>query len=95
MSHDNASTGTRLHRETLAVRQAVERSQYGENSEALYLSTGFVQPSAEASVRRFAGAEDGYPMAVPATPRSPASNSAWRRWKAPRPAWPRPRAWRP
>ncbi|MGS5088339.1 O-succinylhomoserine sulfhydrylase [Hydrogenophaga sp. A37] len=60
MSHDNASPGARLHRETLAVRQAVERSQYGENSEALYLTTGFVQPSAEASARRFAGDEDGY-----------------------------------
>jgi O-succinylhomoserine sulfhydrylase len=49
-----------LHRETLAVRLAVEPSQYGENSEALYLSTGYVQPSAEASARRFAGEEDGY-----------------------------------
>jgi O-succinylhomoserine sulfhydrylase len=46
--------------ETLAVRAAVERSQYGENSEALYLTSGYVQPSAEASARRFAGEEDGY-----------------------------------
>ena len=44
-----------LHRDTLAVRVAVERSQYGENSEALYLTSGYVQPSAEASARRFAG----------------------------------------
>ena len=49
-----------LHLETLAVRLAVERSQYGENSEALYLTSGYVQPSAEASARRFAGEEDGY-----------------------------------
>ncbi|MGE0347982.1 O-succinylhomoserine sulfhydrylase [Hydrogenophaga sp.] len=49
-----------LHRDTLAVREAVERSQYGENSEALYLTSGYVQPSAEASARRFAGDEDGY-----------------------------------
>jgi O-succinylhomoserine sulfhydrylase len=49
-----------LHRETLAVRLAVEPSQYGENSEALFLSTGYVQPSAEASARRFAGEEEGY-----------------------------------
>ena len=34
-----------LHIETLAVRAAVERSQYGENSEALYLTSGYVQPS--------------------------------------------------
>jgi len=49
-----------LHRDTLAVREAVDRSQYGENSEALYLTSGFVQPSAEASARRFAGDEEGF-----------------------------------
>jgi O-succinylhomoserine sulfhydrylase len=49
-----------LHLETLAVRLAADRSQYGENSEALYLTSGYVQPSAEASARRFAGEEDGY-----------------------------------
>lgn len=49
-----------LQRETLAVRLAVERSQYGENSEALYLSSGYVQPSAEISARRFGGQEKGY-----------------------------------
>jgi O-succinylhomoserine sulfhydrylase len=49
-----------LHLETLAVRASVPPSQYGENSEALYLTSGYVQPSAEASARRFAGEEDGY-----------------------------------
>ncbi|MEN9474947.1 MAG: O-succinylhomoserine sulfhydrylase [Pseudomonadota bacterium] len=49
-----------LRRETLAVRLAVERSQYGENSEALYLTSGYVQPSAEVSARRFGGLEEGY-----------------------------------
>ena len=49
-----------LHLQTLAVRAAVARSQYGENSEALYLTSGYVQPSAEASARRFAGEEEGY-----------------------------------
>ena len=49
-----------LHPDTLAVRTAVGRSQYGENSEALYLTSGYVQPSAEAAARRFAGDEDGY-----------------------------------
>lgn len=49
-----------LHLETLAVRLAAERSQYGENSEALYLTSGYVQPSAEASARRFGGEEEGY-----------------------------------
>lgn len=49
-----------LHPDTLAVRTAVDRSQYGENSEALYLTSGYVQPSAESAARRFAGEEEGY-----------------------------------
>jgi O-succinylhomoserine sulfhydrylase len=49
-----------LQRETLAVRLAVDRSQYGENSEALYLTSGYVQPDAAISARRFGGEEDGY-----------------------------------
>ncbi len=49
-----------LHPDTLAVRVATERSAHGENSEALYLTSGYVQPNAEASARRFAGEEDGY-----------------------------------
>ena len=49
-----------LHLQTLAVRTAVERSQYGENSEALFLTSGYVQPTAEISARRFAGEEEGY-----------------------------------
>ena len=51
---------TALHRDTLAVREAVERSPYGENSEALYLTSGYVQPSAESAARRFAGDEEGF-----------------------------------
>lgn len=50
----------RLHPDTLAVRQAVPRSQYGEHSEALYLSSSFVQPDAATAARRFAGEEEGY-----------------------------------
>jgi O-succinylhomoserine sulfhydrylase len=49
-----------LHPETLAVRTAVPRSQYGENSEALYLTSGYVQPDAQTSAQRFAGEEEGY-----------------------------------
>lgn len=49
-----------LHRDTLAVRSGLAPSQYGENSEALFLTSGFVQPDAETSARRFAGTEDGY-----------------------------------
>jgi O-succinylhomoserine sulfhydrylase len=57
-----------LHRDTLAVRTAGERSQYGENSEALYLTSGFVQPDAETSARRFAGTEEGFTYARTANP---------------------------
>jgi O-succinylhomoserine sulfhydrylase len=49
-----------LHRDTLAVRTALERSQHGENSEALYLTSSFVQPDAETSALRFAGSEEGF-----------------------------------
>jgi O-succinylhomoserine sulfhydrylase len=49
-----------VHRDTLAVRAGVPPSQYGENSEALYLTSGYVQSSAEISAQRFAGEEDGY-----------------------------------
>lgn len=49
-----------LHLNTLAVRTAVEKSQYGENSEALYLTGSFVQPDAATAARRFANEEEGY-----------------------------------
>ena len=49
-----------LHRDTLAVRSGLAPSQYGENSEALFLTSGFVQPDAETSARRFAGTEEGF-----------------------------------
>ncbi|HEY0822885.1 MAG TPA: O-succinylhomoserine sulfhydrylase [Ramlibacter sp.] len=49
-----------LHRETLAVRVALPASQWGENSEALYLTSGFVQPDAETMAHRFAHPQEGY-----------------------------------
>ncbi|MDD2535267.1 MAG: O-succinylhomoserine sulfhydrylase [Macromonas bipunctata] len=49
-----------LRRETQAVRVAVAPSQYGENSEALYLTSGYLQPDAATSARRFSGEEEGY-----------------------------------
>ena len=49
-----------LHRDTLAVRAGIAPSQYGENSEALYLTSSFVQPDAETARKRFANEEDGY-----------------------------------
>jgi O-succinylhomoserine sulfhydrylase len=49
-----------LHRETLAVRVALEPSQYGEHSEGMYLTSGFVQPDAETMAHRFANPQEGY-----------------------------------
>ena len=49
-----------LHLDTLAVRAAVDKSQYGENSEALYLTSSFTQPDCETAARRFSGEENGF-----------------------------------
>ena len=49
-----------LHRDTLAIRAGIEPSQYGENSEALYLTSGFLQPDAATSARLFANPQEGY-----------------------------------
>lgn len=49
-----------LHRETLAVRTGLPPSQWGENSEALYLTSGFVQPDSETMSHRFANPQEGY-----------------------------------
>jgi O-succinylhomoserine sulfhydrylase len=57
-----------LRRETLAVRAALPASQWGENSEALYLTSGFVQPDAETSAHRFANPQDGYTYARTSNP---------------------------
>jgi O-succinylhomoserine sulfhydrylase len=49
-----------LHRDTLALRTGLAPSQHGEHSEALFLTSGFVQPDAETAARRFAGTEPGF-----------------------------------
>jgi O-succinylhomoserine sulfhydrylase len=45
--------------ETLAVRAGQQRSQFGEHSEALYLTSSFVFESAAQAARRFSGEEAG------------------------------------
>lgn len=47
-----------LRPETLAVRTALAPSQHGENSEALFLTTAYVQSDAETSARKFSNSED-------------------------------------
>ncbi len=49
-----------LRPETRLVHGATKRSQFGETSEALYLTQGFVYDSAEAAEARFKGEDDGY-----------------------------------
>jgi O-succinylhomoserine sulfhydrylase len=50
--------GARL--ETLAVREGLPPSQYGENSEALFLTSSFVHPDAATAARRFANEEEAF-----------------------------------
>ncbi|PWW48996.1 O-succinylhomoserine sulfhydrylase [Melaminivora alkalimesophila] len=57
-----------LRPETLAVREAVARSQWGEHSEALYLTSSFVQSDSESAARRFANEEPGYTYTRSANP---------------------------
>ncbi|MES2563195.1 MAG: O-succinylhomoserine sulfhydrylase [Pseudomonadota bacterium] len=45
--------------DTLAVRAGIERSQFGEHSEALYLTSSFVFESAAAAAARFSNQEPG------------------------------------
>ena len=49
-----------LHPDTRLVHAGVLRSQFGENSEALFLTQGFVYDSAESCEARFAGKEEGF-----------------------------------
>ena len=49
-----------LAQDTLAVREGLPPSQYGENSEALYLTSSFVHPDAATAAARFANEEEGF-----------------------------------
>jgi O-succinylhomoserine sulfhydrylase len=46
--------------DTLAVREGLPPTQWGENSEALFLTSSFVHPDAETAARRFANEEDAF-----------------------------------
>ncbi len=45
--------------DTLAIRAGTARSQFGEHSEALYLTSSFVFENAAQAARRFSGEEEG------------------------------------
>jgi O-succinylhomoserine sulfhydrylase len=46
--------------DTLAVREGLPATPWGENSEALFLTSSFVHPDAETAARRFAGEEEAF-----------------------------------
>ena len=46
--------------DTLAVREGLPASQWGENSEALFLSSSFVHPDAATAAARFANEEEAF-----------------------------------
>ena len=54
----NFPAGTRL--DTLAVREGLPATPWGENSEALFISSSFVHPDAATAARRFANEEDAF-----------------------------------
>ena len=56
----NSNTEQHWRAATRLVHGGTSRSQFGETSEALYLTQGYVYDSAEAAEARFNGEEDGY-----------------------------------
>ena len=49
-----------VRRDTLAVREGLPPSPWGENSEALFLTSSFVQPDAATAAARFANEEEAF-----------------------------------
>jgi len=49
-----------VRRDTLAVREGLPPSQWGENSEALFLTSSFVHPDAATAAARFANEEEAF-----------------------------------
>jgi O-succinylhomoserine sulfhydrylase len=60
MSASRALSPETLHPETRLIHAGTLRSQFGETSEALFLTQGFVYDSAEQCEARFIGTEPGY-----------------------------------
>src|SRR6516225_9856294 len=46
--------------DTLAVREGLPRTQWGENSEALFLTSSFTHPDAATAAARFANEEEAF-----------------------------------
>ena len=56
----NAPAAKRYRPETNLVHAGVLRSEFGETSEALFLTQGYVYETAASAERRFKGEEPGY-----------------------------------
>ena len=57
--YEDKMSETKYQPETLAVRAGAVRSQFGENSEALFLTSSFVFDSAAQAAARFIGEQPG------------------------------------
>ncbi len=90
-----ASAPDRYRPETRLVHAGTLRSQFGETSEALFLTQGYVYDSAAQAERALQERRAGLPIfALRQSDRRDVRDSAWRRSRAPRRrARPRP-AWR-
>lgn len=61
MPDSKSATPAKTYRlETTLVRGGTQRSSFGETSEALFLTSGFVYENAESAAARFDGSEEGY-----------------------------------
>ena len=92
MVNDNLGDNYKL--ETLAVRGGIERSQFGEHSEAMYLTSSFVFKSAAQAAARFSYQEPGNVYSRFTNPTVTCSSNGSRHWKALRNVSPRRQAWR-
>ncbi len=68
MARKTRKTRKRLKPATQLVHGGIERSQFGENAEALFLTQSFVYDSAEQAAARFEGKEPGFIYARFANP---------------------------
>ena len=77
------------------ARRRCRRAQWGENSEALFLTSSFVQPDAATAARALRQRGRGVHLQPLLQPDGDDDSSAgWRRWKAPRLHRHRRAAWR-
>lgn len=60
MTRDSSSKQTGWRRQTRLIHEGANRSSHGENSEALFLTSGYVYDNAGVARDRFAGDADGF-----------------------------------